>query len=126
MIRGFEAIPATEPDDQDGFQWIPAVQAGLIAGAILMVVPQGSPWSFLNFFQAVVMGRAIPDSWQAPLLVCKVGHLGIAVLYSLIISRVVIGVAQLRAVITGGIMGLFLYLLNLALVSWAYPELRGN
>src|SRR4029434_4924198 len=126
MIRNFETPPQTEPDDRGRFQWIPAVEAGLIAGGILMVVPQGSPWSSLDFFAPVVMGRVIPESWSVPLMVCFIGHLGLSVLYSLIISRAVTGGAQLGAVITGGIMGLFLYTVNFALVSVWYPELRVN
>jgi hypothetical protein len=50
----------------------------------------------------------------------------LSVLYSLIISRVVIGVTQLRAVLTGGMVGLFLYLINLAIISFGIPALRGN
>jgi hypothetical protein len=126
MIRHFEPSPATEPEDKNHLQWLPAVNAGLIAGGILLVVPRGNPWSALDFFAPVVMGRIFPESWSVPLIACFVMHLGLSVLYSLIISRVVVGVTQLRAVITGGIVGLFLYLLNLGAVTFAAPGLRGN
>jgi hypothetical protein len=126
MIRNFEPPTRSEPEDKDHLQWLPAIYAGLIAGGVLLIVPRGSPWSSLDFFAPVVMGRVIPQTWNIPLVGCFGLHIVLSIFYSLIISRVVVGVTQLRAVITGGIVGLFLYLLNLAVVSFAFPELRGN
>jgi len=126
MIRDFEPPLQTEPVEKNHFQWLPAIEAGLIAGGVLMIVPRGNPWSALDFFAPVVMGRILPEQWGVPLIGCFILHLGLSLIYSLIISRVVVGVTQLRAVITGGIVGLLLYFLNFGAISAAMPQLIGN
>jgi hypothetical protein len=126
MIERFEPGQPTEPEDKNHLQWLPAIGAGLIAGAVLLIVPRGSPWSTITFFLPVIMGRVMPDAWNFPLMGSYLIHLALSVIYSLIISRVVVGVTQLRAVITGGIMGLFLYFVNFAVASFCLPEVRGN
>ena len=50
----------------------------------------------------------------------------LSVIYGLIISRVVAGLKQTRAIITGGLLGLVLYIINFVLVSLWWPSLRGN
>jgi hypothetical protein len=53
-------------------------------------------------------------------------HLGVSVVYGLIISRLIAVLTKSRAVLTGGIIGLALYLLNLLVVSLVWRQLRGN
>ena len=125
MIRGFQRAQLLEPQNQHHLQWGPAFGAGLIAGFILLIVPRGSPWSALTFFSPAIMGRA-GGLVAMPLVVVWLLHLGVAVIYGLIISRVVSALTQIRAVLTGGLVGLLLYLINLGVVSFWWPEVRGN
>jgi hypothetical protein len=126
MIRGFEPAHPLQPESQGHLQWGAALGAGFIGGAILLIVPRGSPWSSLTFFSPVIMGRALPPTMAMPLLLTWVIHLGVAIIYGLIISRIVAGLTHTRAIVTGGLIGVLLYLLNLGAVSLWWPELRGN
>jgi len=47
-------------------------------------------------------------------------------IYGVIISFAVINIREMAAVLTGGAVGLLLYLLNLAAVSMWFPAMRGN
>lgn len=113
-----------EPALPGRMQWGPALGAGLTAGATLLLVPHGSPWASLSSFSPVIMGRAIPASAGMPLLVAWLLHLGLSVLYGLIISRMVANLKQPRAIVAGAATGLVLYLLNLAVVSVCCPDRR--
>ena len=126
MIKGFEPPRPAEPETRNRLQWGSAAGAGIIAGVILLLVPRGSPWSALTFFSPVVLGRSLPASLGLPLLLVWIIHLLVSVLYGLIISRIVAGLTQQRAILTGGVAGLVLYVLNLGVVSLAFPALRGN
>src|SRR5256885_11755776 len=46
--------------------------------------------------------------------------------YTTLFRSIVAGLTQQRAILTGGLAGLLLYLLNLAIVSLAWPGVRGN
>jgi hypothetical protein len=126
MIRGFKSGSSTEPEGHNRIQWNAALGAGLIAGLILLVVPRGSPWSSLTFFSPVIMGRTLPSNLELPLLAVWSIHLLVSLLYGFIISTAVAGLRFERAVVTGGLLGLVLYVLNLGLVSLALPVLRAN
>jgi len=100
--------------------------AGFLAGVVLLLAPRGSPWSTLTFFSPVVMGRILPPDMQMPLIITWLVHLGLSAIYGLSISRVVAHLTQGRAVATGGLMGLVLYLLNFGVVTALWPQLRGS
>src|SRR5256885_2175472 len=117
MIRGFEPNHPLEPESQHRMQWGPAIGAGLIAGRIFLVVPRGSPWSALTFVSPVVLGRDVPPAMVMPLLLVWMIHLLVSIVYGLIISRIVARLTQGRAILTGGLAGLLLYVINLAIVS---------
>ena len=126
MIKGFEQPQHTEPVGEDRLQWLPAIAAGLIAGVILLVIPHGSPWSRLTLFNPAVMGRIVPASLEVPIFSVIVIHLGLSIIYGLIISLLVINVRELRAVLVGGVVGIVLYCLNFGIVSLWFPALKGN
>jgi len=115
-----------EPESGTHYQWWPAFAAGLIAGLILLVIPRGSPWSGVTFFSAVIMGRAVPAGVVLPLPLVWLTHLCLAEVYGLIISRLVTNVAQGRAILTGAVVGLVLYVINWGMVTWIWPAWRGN
>jgi len=126
MIRGFESAHPLEPKAGGHIQWPAAFGAGLIAGAILLIVPRGSPWSSVTFFSPIVMGRALRAGFEMPLVFVWLVHLAVSVVYGLIISRIIAVLTKSRAILTGGLIGLVLYLLNLLVVSLVWPQLRGN
>jgi hypothetical protein len=126
MIKGFEPPLQTEPVAEDRLQWLPAIIAGLIAGVILLVLPHGSPWSPLTLFNPAVMGRIVPPSLGVPIFSVIVIHLGLSLIYGLIVSLMVINVRELRAVVVGGVVGLVLYCLNYGIVSLLIPALKGS
>jgi hypothetical protein len=115
-----------EPEAQGHFQWTAALGAGLIAGLVLLIVPRGSPWSAMTFFAPVITGRVVPAEAGIPLPGVMAIHLAICILYGLIVSRAVARVTQLRAIVSGGIVGLILYALNLGLVALLFPNLLGS
>lgn len=126
MIRGFHSAQPLEPEERGHVQWVPALAAGFIAGAILLIVPRGSPWSSVTFFNPVIMGRGLAPGFQMPLLAVWLVHLAIAILYGLVISRIIASLTQSRGILVGGLIGLLLYLLNLLMVALVWPQLRGG
>ena len=126
MITSFERAPVLEPESGDHYQWRSALGAGLIAGLILLVIPRGSPWAGVTFFSAVIMGRAVPPGVVLSLPLVWLIHLVLAEVYGLIISRFLTSVTQGRAILTGAVIGLVLYLVNWGVVTWFVPAWRGN
>jgi hypothetical protein len=125
MIKFSEPPARLEPENPGYIQWGPALLAGFLVGAIFLFVPRGSPWSSVTFFDPLIMGRAVPARitwWISAWLI----HLSVSIIYGLIISWVVSRLRVGRAILTGGLMGLFLYGVNLLMVSLFIPQLRGN
>jgi hypothetical protein len=125
MIKGYEAPHLLEPEEPRQFHLRPALEAGFIAGVILLFVPHGSPWSSLTFFSPVIVGRTVPGTIQMPLLLVWLLHLAVSLLYGLIISRMVATLRRRRAFVTGALAGLLLYAVNFGLVTAFWPWLRG-
>ncbi len=105
---------------------MPAMAAGLIAGVILLIVPHASPWERLTTFTPALMGRIVPAAWNLGTFVTVLFHLVLSLVYGVIISLAVSHIRQMAAVLTGGVVGLVLYLLNLGAVSLWFPAMRGN
>jgi hypothetical protein len=126
MIKGFEPPRQLEPVAEDRLQWVPAIAAGLIAGVILLILPHGSPWARLTLFTPAIMGRIVPVSLGVSVFSIIVIHLGLSLIYGLIVSLMVITVREMRAVVVGGIVGLVLYCLNFGMVSLWIPALKGH
>ena len=126
MISGYESRPTYKPEGAGRFQWGAGMGAGFLAGVVLLLAPRGSPWSTLTFFSPVVMGRILPLDMQMPIILTWLLHLGLSVIYGLIIARIVAHLTQGRAVATGGLIGLGLYLLNFGIVSALWPQARGS
>src|SRR4051794_1858494 len=111
VITGFRTVQQSEPATTNELQWGSAGGAGCIAAIVLILVPQGNPWAALTFFSPVVLGRVVPS---VPLPLAWLMHLSVSIIYALIISKVVAGLTQQRAVLAGGVCGLVLYGINLA------------
>lgn len=125
MIKGFEPPQQSEPAAEFHLQWLPAIAAGLIPGIILLVLPHASPWEGLTLFTPAIIGRVIPASWAISVFDVVVIHLGLSLIYGIIISVMVINVRELRAILLGGVVGLVLYCLNFGIVSLWFPALKG-
>jgi hypothetical protein len=126
MIKGFEHPQQTEPMEKSHWQGIPAVAAGLIAGVILLIVPHASPWEGLTSFTPAIMGRVVPATWGLGVFLTVVLHLALALIYGLVVSLVIMNIHQMAAVLTGGVVGLVLYFVNLGAVTLWLPAMRGN
>jgi hypothetical protein len=124
MIKGYEPPHLLEPEEPGRFQLRPALEASLIAGVILLVLPHGSPWSSLTFFSPVIMGRTIPRNFEMPFLVVCILHLAVSLLYGLIISRIVATLRRRPAFVAGALAGLVLYAINFGVVSAFWPALH--
>ena len=125
MIRGFERNQPLDPAAPERMQWGPAVGAGVITGFVLLLVPRGSPWASLTFFSPVVVGRETSLLGLAPEGAWLL-HLLVSLVYGLIISLAVARLRKQRAIFTGGLLGLALYLINFGVVSTFWPAIRGN
>lgn len=126
MIRSYEPVRSLEPVGHGRVQWGPAFGAGLIAGFVLLVVPHASPWEGLSSFSRVIMGRAMSPESILPLPVTWVLHLALALVYGLVVSVTIANLHIQKAIFIGGLVGLGLYLINLGIVSLAWPEWRGS
>ena len=125
MIKGYEPPHLLEPEEPRRFHLRPALEAGFIAGAILLFVPRGSPWSSLTFFSPVIMGRTVPGTVEMPLLLVWTLHLAVSLVYGLIISRMVATLRRRWAFVTGALAGLVIYAVNFGIVTAFWPWLRG-
>jgi hypothetical protein len=126
MIKGFQQPQRAEPIEIHRLQGVPALAAGLIAGVVMLIVPHASPWEGLTTFTPAIMGRVPPAAWNLGTLLIIIIHLALSLIYGFIISLAVLNIRELRAVFTGGVIGLILYLLNLGAVTLWFPALRGN
>src|SRR5437762_1586737 len=122
-MRQYEQVRPQEVAPPTRIQWSRAVAAGFIAGAILIIVPRGSPWEGLAFSEPVVMGRYFPGM---PVGLVWLIHLGLAIFYGLVICRFVASYRIARALVTAGLAGLALYILNFSVVSFIWHSGGGN
>jgi hypothetical protein len=97
-----------------------AMKAGLVSGAVLLLIPQGIPWASLASFTAVVMGRPAA-SFELNTVVAVVLHMGISVLYAIVVAASVKAIRTWRGIMVGGAVGLGLYAINLGVIvlTWA-------
>src|SRR5438270_13496059 len=111
MIRHYEQRQVPQVETPRIFQWNRAVLAGLIAGAILIIIPRGSPWEGLAFSEPVIMGRYFPGM---PVGLVWLVHLALSIVYGMVVCRFVASYRIWRALVTAGLAGLSLYVLNFA------------
>lgn len=126
MIQGFQQPRWVEPVKSGHLQWFPAIAAGFIAGVILLILPHASPWEGLSAFTPTIIGRSVPPSWGMAAFAIIVIHLGLSIVYGVIISLVVARRREPGATLLGGLFGLVLYCLNLGIVSVWFPALKGT
>lgn len=117
--------------------WRAAVWAGLIAGALFLLIllgaypiaTGGEPWIVLRFMAAIVLGEAVlppPTGFDLGVVVTAVAlHFTLSVLYSLVLAFIVHRWGILVSIFGGALFGLALYLINLftftTFFPWFYP-----
>ena len=117
--------------------WKAAVIAGLIAGAIFLLVllvayplvTGGTPWTVFRFMGAIILGESVlppPSTFDAGVVVTAVLlHFILSVIYTLVLAFIVHRWGILITVIGGALFGLALYLINFFTFTmffpWFYP-----
>jgi len=117
--------------------WKAAVIAGLIAGAIFLLVllvayplvTGGTPWTVFRFMGAIILGESVlppPTTFDAGVVVTAVLlHFILSVIYTLVLAFIVHRWGILISVIGGALFGLALYLINFFTFTmffpWFYP-----
>jgi hypothetical protein len=117
--------------------WKAAVIAGLIAGAIFLLVLMvayplatgGTPWTVFRFIGAIVLGESVlppPTTFDAGVVITAVLlHFILSVIYTLVLAFIVHRWGILISVIGGVLFGLALYLINFFTFTmffpWFYP-----
>jgi uncharacterized membrane protein YagU involved in acid resistance len=110
---------------RETINWKAAILAGLIAGAIFMMLemimvplflPDGSPWGPPRMIAAIGMGKDVlpPPATFAlmPLMVAMVIHFILSIIFAIILAFIVSRFGLGIAVLIGAIFGLLLYLVN--------------
>lgn len=113
--------------------WRAAFWAGLIAGAIFLLVNLfvtplvigGNAWVMVRLFASIVMGEGIlapPATFDgAALLVALVTHFALAVAYSLLIAYIIHRGGLIAGIIAGALLGLALYSINFYTLTFFFP-----
>jgi hypothetical protein len=117
--------------------WKAAVIAGLVAGAVFLLVlliayplaTGGTPWTIFRFIGAMVLGEAVlppPTTFDGGVVVTAVLiHFTLSILYTLILAFIVHRWGMLISILGGALFGLALYLINFftftMFFAWFYP-----
>ena len=113
--------------------WRAAIWAGLIAGAVFMMLEMvlvpifigGSPWGPPRMIAAIGMGKSVlppPDSFAlVPLMVAMLIHfmlsIVLAIVLALLVARMDVGAAGM----VGAVFGFLLYLVNFYGMTTLFP-----
>ena len=108
-----------------GVRWGKAWLAGVITGAILLVIPWGSPWAGITFTSPVIMGRAVPAQVGLSYFEAVLLHGVVCSVYALVLALLINTFRPDRALLTGALGGLGLYLLNFAVFRLLFPAMTG-
>ncbi|MGV3773263.1 MAG: hypothetical protein ACO1QB_10210 [Verrucomicrobiales bacterium] len=108
-------------------KWGKAALAGLITGLILLFANRGLPWTSSGIILPNVMGRnVLPGNADGNTMWLGIAfaHLAVSAIYGLIIGAIVFKLRPIPAAFAGGVIGLILYFVNLALFSVIVPDAR--
>jgi hypothetical protein len=113
--------------------WRAAIIAGLIAGAVFLVVlliayplaTGGAPWAIFRFIGAIVLGEDVlppPVTFDAGVVITALlVHFILSVLYTLVLAFIVHRWGILISIIGGALFGLALYLINFFTFTIFFP-----
>lgn len=117
--------------------WSAAIWAGVIAGAVFMIlemlmVPMflgGSPWAPPRMIAAMVLGDGVLPMPEGPpptfdmgvMLVAMMVHFVLSVLFTIVLAFIISGMGKGAALAAGGAYGLALYLVNFYVMTAVFP-----
>lgn len=113
--------------------WRAAFWAGLIAGAIFLLVNLfvtplvigGNGWVMVRLFASILLGEGIlapPATFDAlALMVALVTHFALAVAYSMLIAYIIHRGGLIAGIIGGALLGLALYSINFYTLTFFFP-----
>jgi hypothetical protein len=113
----------------DKTDWKAGVWAGLIAGAVFMMMEMlmvwlflgQSPWGPPRMIAAMMMGQGVlppPATFDLGIMMTAMAiHFGLSVVYGLILAWIVHRLAGINATAVGGVFGLTIYFLNFHLIA---------
>ncbi len=116
--------------------WSSAVWAGLIAGAVfimleMILVPafgMGSPWGPPRMIAAIILGKGVLPMMGQPVtfrvgvfVVALLIHFALSIVYGLVLGAIANRLTTGQATAVGGIYGLLLYLVNFYLFTAIFP-----
>ena len=113
--------------------WRAALWAGLIAGAIFLLVnlfatPQvigGNAWVMVRLFASIILGEGIlapPATFDGTaLLVAIITHFVLSVGYALLIAYIIHRGGLIAGIIGGALLGLALYSINFYTLTFFFP-----
>lgn len=140
MLRHYH-LPQLKMQQPD---WIAALVAGIVAGAVLMVLSllwsatdmTSHPWILARRIAAITMGQQVlgkADFSATIVAVMALTHYGLGVIFALILSVIVAALhfesSPGKVVVVGALFGLALYLVNFYLLADFFPwfvDMRGG
>jgi uncharacterized membrane protein YagU involved in acid resistance len=119
----------TESYVGDKTDWKAAVWAGLIAGAVFMMVEMlmvmffmgQSPWGPPRMIAAMIMGKGVlppPGSFDMGIVTTAMMiHFALSVVYGLVFGWIVHRLSGVNATLIGAVFGLAIYFINFHLIA---------
>ena len=112
--------------------WRASIQAGLIAGVILLIIMMigypiatgGSTWTVFRFIASLLLGRELllsPDFNFGITLTALVVHFGLSVVYTLILAFIIHRWGLIVGFLGGALFGLALFAINFYTFTSLFP-----
>ncbi len=123
----------TDASVSRAIDWSAAIQAGVIAGVVFMVlemilvplVAGGSPWGPPRMIAAILLGKGVlppPATFAVgPFMAAMIVHFALSILFGIILALFIRGLGTGRAVLVGLGFGLVLYLVNFYAFTAVFP-----
>lgn len=133
--KGGEAIPmgAVPVARTRTVSWSAAVWAGIIAGAVFLVLEMlmvplfaaGSPWGPPRMIAAIVMGQGVlppPATFDLGVVMAAMAvHFLLSIAYALVLASIVYWMSSGGAMSVGGLFGFVLYVVNFHFFTEFFP-----
>jgi hypothetical protein len=129
MARSMASERHVESYQQDRTDWRASVWAGLIAGAVFMMVEMlmvmlflgQSPWGPPRMIAAMLMGREVlppPASFSAGVMMVAMAiHFPLSIIYGVVVGWIVHRLRSTSVLLIGTVFGLAIYFVNFHLIA---------
>ena len=112
--------------------WEAAIWAGIISGALILILNilsgwifLGSPWVFIRLSASILLGeRALPPPATFELSIFIAGllvHFTLSIFYSCLVAVVIYRWGLLVSFLGGAALGLSIYMINFFAISYYFP-----